>query len=229
MADPGKKGKRKAAEATMKTMLEELAPGSPNSKIYDDFFAGMDDDQFHEFMQGLKDGSKFLVIQQHNLGPKPITVERNLALAKKWGHELFERIWMDGKDGAPSYLSNEKYLVVPIPLRRLAQIQQKKVSIPEDNRSVDLLSGQPTGGSKGSKISYPELQILRGRDLPNTTIELIKYRGGDTVGFNAMNDQISRTGGSSIESLSRLGTRTRSTTVLGTYLWSMHLDHTLPR
>ena len=222
------KRNRRGAEAKLYAMLEELAPGSPNTKYYKDYLGAMSDSQFHEWYKGLKDGSNFLVIQQTNLGAKHITVERNLALAKKWGHEFFERVWMDAANGAPSYLSNEKYLIVKLPLRRLAQILRKKISIPEDNRSVDLLSGQPTGASKGSKISYPELQILQARNLPHTTIELIKFRGGDTVGFNAMNDQIHKTGGASIQALAKLGTKTKSTETLATYLTAMHLEHTLP-
>lgn len=222
------KRNRKKAQAVILSMIEQLAPGSPNTKIYKDFFASLDDDDFHEFYLGLKDGSRFLVIQQHNLGEKWISVERNFALARQWNHQFFERVWMDAKDGAPPYLSNELYLIVPLPFRRLAQILQKKISIPDDNRSIDLLSGQPTGSSKGSKISYPELQLLQARNLPHTTTEFIKFRGGDSVGFNVMNDQIHKSGGVSIASLSKLGTRTKSTTVLGTYLTSMHLSHTLP-
>lgn len=222
-------GKRKQAEQVLLTMIEELAPGSPNTQMYRDMLAGMSDEQFDEFIKGLKSGDKFLVIQQHNLDKKYISVERNLKLARKWGHEFFEKIWLDPKNGAPRYLSNERYLIIRLTLRRLAQILQKKISIPENNRSIDLLTGQPTGASKGSKISYSELQILQARDLPNTITELIKYRGGDLIGFAAMNDQIHKTGGASIDSLSKLGTETKSNVVLHTYLTSMHLESTLTK
>lgn len=222
-------GNRKKAQEVLLSMIEDLAPGSQNTQMYKDMLESMNDEQFDELIKGLKSGERFLVIQQHNLDEKHISVERNLKLARKWGHEFFEKIWLDPKNGAPQYLSNEKYLILRLCLRRLAQILQKKISIPENNRSIDLLTGQPTGASKGSKISYPELQILQARDLPNTITELIKYRGGDLVGFTAMNDQIYKTGGASIEALSKLGTETKSNVVLNTYLTSMHLESTLTK
>ncbi len=218
---------RKKAEQIALSMIEQLAPGSQNTKIYQDFFNSLSDEEFDKFVRDVKSGEKYFVIQEPNLSKKSITIENNLELAEKWGHRFFERVWMDAKNGAPSYLSNESYLIVKLPLRRVAQILIDKISIPEDNRSVDLLTGQPTGTSKGSKISYPELQALQARNLPDTIIELIKYRGGDMTGFNAMNDQIARTGGASINALSKLGTETKSTVVLSTYLTSMHLSNTL--
>lgn len=217
-------GNRKKAEQKLFEMIEKLAPGSPNTQMYRDKVGAMTDAQFHQWIQELKSGESFLVIQEENLPAKHIiSVERNFKLAQEWGHEFFQRVWMDGKNGAPAYLSNERYLIVKLPLRRLAQILKKKRSIPEHNRSVDLLSGQPTGASKGSKISYPEAQVLQARNLPYTSTELMKYRGGDTIGFLAMNDAISKTGSVSIEQLNKLGTETKSNVTLRTMLTCMHL------
>jgi hypothetical protein len=153
-------------------------------------------------------------------------VERNLKVAKQWGHEFFEKIWLPGPDGQ-MYLSPIPYLVIELPLRRQAQHLIKKISIPEDNRSVDNLTGQPTGRSKGSKLSYPEFQVLAALNLDANITEMAKYRGGDTGGFNAMNKQIANTGTVSQESIEHLSTGVESTKTLHTLLVAMHLSNTL--
>lgn len=218
---------RQSAEKTLYELINKLMPGSDNVNIYKNIFSRMNDAQFDDFMMKLKDGKIKLAVIAPIMNKNSLDVKRNLDLAKELGHQFFERVWMDERDGIPSYLTPKKYLIVDLPLRRQAQILIKKISIPEDNRSVDHLTGQPTGASKGSKISYPEVQILAALGLDESIVELTKYRGGDIKGFNAMNDSISRTGGVSITSLDRLGTKVRATQVLATYLTCMHLENTL--
>lgn len=220
-------GNRQKAQALCLEYIEKILPGGGNRKIYEDLFASMSDEAFAEFIDKLKTGKARLAIIAPNMASSKLSVERNLALAKELGHEFFQRIWMDGKAGAPKYLSAVPYLVVDLPLRRQAQLLVKKISIPEDNRSVDNLTGQPTGASKGSKISYPEIQILAALGLDDTITELIKYRGGDQKGFIAMNDSIARTGGVSQKALEPLNTKVKVTQTLSTYLTAMHLHSTL--
>ena len=220
-------GKRAATEKFIIDNVESLLPGGGNAEIYKGLFKSMNDEQFDKFMENLADGSVKLSIIAPNLSSKKLTMENNYAVADRLGHNFFERVWMDGKNGAPRYLSKEPYMIIDLPMRRQAQLLIKKISIPEHNRSVDNLTGQPTGASKGSKISYPELNILAALKLDKSIIELIKFRGGDVQGFNAMNDAISRTGGVSQEAISSLGTTVKATQALSTYLLAMHLQNTL--
>ena len=218
---------RKAAEAVVLKYIDALAPGSPNVKMYKDLFASMSDDAFDSFVKKIKDGTVRLAFITPNLADFRLTIENNLAIAKELGHNFFERIWIDDGDGSPVYLSPIPYLIVDLPLRRQAQLLVKKISIPEDNKSVDDLTGQPTGKSKGGKISYPELQILASLKLDESINELIKYRGGDVGGFNAMNQSIAKTGGVEIKGIEHLATGVESTQTLSTYLTCMHLSNTL--
>lgn len=195
--------------------------------MYKDLFASMDDKTFDEFMGALEDGTKRLAIIAPNLSEQKLSIDRNLKLAEELGHQFFEKIWIDSGNEVPPYLSPIPYLIVDLPLRRQAQLLEKKISIPEDNNSVDDFTGQPTGKSKGSKISYPETQILSALDLNANLTELLKYRGGDVKGFDAMNNAISNTGGVSLKSIESLGTRVKSTETLSTLLTSMHLSNTL--
>ena len=215
---------RKAAEEVIINWVGKLLPGSSNPQMYEDAFSGMDDEQFENFINGLDNGSIKLAIIAPIMNENSLTVDRNLAIAKELGHEFFERIWMESKEGSAPYLSPVSYLVVDLPLRRQAQLLVTKISIPEHNRSVDNLTGQPTGDSKGSKISYPEVQILAALNLDKTLTEFIKYRGGDIQGFNAMNESIAKTGGVSQDAIAALGTKVKSTDALRTYLIAMHLE-----
>ena len=220
-------GNRAAAEAVILEYIEKLMPGSPNAQIYRDRFATMSDKEFDDFMGQLEREEVFLTIQAPNLSEHKLSIERNLAIAEELGHQFFERIWMDEGNDIPPYLTNHKYLIVDLPLRRQAQLLTKKISIPKNNNTVDNLTGQPTGASKGSKISYPELQVIAALGLDQCSVELMKYRGGDLKGFNAMNTQISKTGGVELETLDKLGTKVKSTQTLTTYLTAMHLANTL--
>lgn len=220
-------GNRAAATEVILTYIDKLMPGSPNAEIYRQRFSEMSDKEFDEFMGQLEREEIFLTIQTPNLNKNKLSIERNFEIAKELGHEFFERIWMDEGNDIPPYLTNHKYLIVDLPLRRQAQLLTKKISIPKNNNTVDNLTGQPTGPSKGSKISYPELQILAALGLDNCSIELMKYRGGDLKGFNVMNNSISKTGGVELSTLDKLGSKVKSTQTLHTYLTSMHLSNTL--
>lgn len=220
-------GNRKAAEKVIIEYIDKLIPGSPNTAMYKELFEAMSDKEFDTFMTQLESGEIDLRIMSPNMADYQLTVERNLAIAKELGHEFFERVWIDEGGDTPRYLSNDAYLVVDLPLRRQAQLLTKKISIPRDNTTIDNLTGQPTGSSKGSKISYPELQIMAAMGLEKSLVELMKYRGGDLKGFNAMNASISKTGGVDMESLDKLGTSVKSTTTLSTYLKTMHLANSL--
>lgn len=218
---------RQAAEAVILKWIDKLLPGSQNTQIYKDLFASMDDQAFDTFMRRLEQGEARLAVVAPNMAAPKLSTERNLKVAEELGHQFFERIWIDGGTEVPPYLSPIPYLVVDLPLRRQAQLRVKKISIPEDNASIDDFTGQPTGKSKGSKISYPETQIMAALKLDANLTEMLKFRGGDVKGFDAMNAAISKTGGVSLEAIAKLGTEVKSTRTLATLLTCMHLSNTL--
>ena len=218
---------RQAAQDFILTWITKLAPGGENTIIYTDLFAQMDDDSFDKLMTDLASGESRLAVISPNFGNTGISTKRNLELAKELGHNFFQRFWTEGDGQTPTYLSPIPYLVVDLPLRRQAQLLVKKISIPEDNKIVDDFTGQPSGRSQGSKISYPETQVMAAMGLDDCIIEFLKYRGGDTKGFNAMNDSISKTGGVSMKAISHLAGGVESTATLKTYLSCMMISNSL--
>ena len=220
---------RKDAENFIVSYINKIMPDGDNRKLYIDLFASMDDNAFAKFMDDIDTGKSTLAIIAPNFGKVPLSVERNLAIAKELGHNFFQRVWIEGSGDTPTYLTPIPYLVVDLPLRRQAQVLVKKISIPEDNKSVDDFTGQPTGKSKGARISYPEVQVLAAMGLNNSLTEMLKYRGGDIKGFDAMNRSISNTGGVSMKSISHLTSGVESTRILSTYLKCMHIESTLDK
>jgi hypothetical protein len=186
----------------------------------------MSDSEFEDWVKGLEQCTQQVSVIVPNFSKHQIDVDRNFDVAAKWGHDYFQRIWMMGPDGS-YYLTPKKYLVYDLPLRRQAQHLIKKISIPEDNKSVDDLTGQPTGKSKGSKLSYPQLQVMAALGLDHSITELMKVRGGDIKAFNASNTIIAKTGTVSQAEIEPYAGGVESTKTLSAILVAMHLSNTL--
>lgn len=219
---------RKAAEQVVYEFIEKLAPGGENVQIYKDLFKTLDDNAFDAFITRIEKGESKLAVVVPNFASKTsLSTECNLELAKELGHNFFERIWIQGDGTTPTYLTPIPYLVVDLPLRRQAQILVKKISIPEDSKTIDNFTGQVSGKSKGSKISYPEIQVLAAMGLDSCLEEFLKYRGGDIKGHDAMNKFMARTGGVSLKALKPYASGVESTRTFKTYLMCAHLESTL--
>jgi len=222
------KHNRKKTEDFILSNIEKMLPGSPNGDLYRAFFKRMSDDEFDQFMKKLESGEINLPITAPNFANYKLSVERNIEIAKDLGHDFFERLWISATDDCPKYLTPIKYLVVDLPTRRASQSLVKKISVQETDKTVDMLSGQPTGDSrKGAKISFPELQVLAAMGLDNTVVELMKYRGGDIKGRNAMNAMIDRHGSANMKVLSNYASGVESVKTLKTFLTCAHLKNTL--
>ena len=221
-------GNRKAAEAYILKMIEKLAPGSSNRKIYEESFAKMSDKQFDDLMKSFKAKTDRLAVYAPNYGDGGITIENNLAIADSMGHDFMQHLIIHGSsEDEPSYKTPIKYMVVELTARRQAQLQVKGTSVPEHNKAMNQLTGQPTGTSKSARITYPETQILRSMGMENTLVELLKMRGGDIKGFDAMNRTIATQGEVSLNSIMHLSSGVESTKTLKTLLTCMHLKSTL--
>jgi hypothetical protein len=220
-------GNREAATKAILKYIEKIIPGSPNTNMYKELLGNLSDKAFDEYMKKLQSGEETLYMVTPNLADYSVDVQRNIEIAKELGHSFFEKLWLTDPITGQTYLTPVEYFVIDLPLRRQVQLLVKKVSIPEDNKHLDQLTGQPTGPSKGSKISFPELQVLFAQGLDNTISELIKFRGGDEKAYNAMNRSIYATGGVSLANLEKTPTKVKAVTTLSTLLKAMHLDNTL--
>lgn len=219
-------GNRKAAMEVLKH-LDRFIPGSPNYEVMRQRLDALTDAEFDAYMEKLGSGEEILPLYEPNFSENKITIERNFEIAKELGHEFFQRLWMTDPTTGQVFLTPERYLVIDLPIRRQQQMLIKKISVPEDNMHVDDLTGQPSGPSKGSKVSFPELQVLFAQGLDQSIEELIKFRGGDNKAYRAMYRDIVQTGAAKQEPIRKAGTRVRSTETLSILLKAMHLSNTL--
>ena len=218
----GPYGGRYVAETLMPLILEveqayQLMRVDPNFRR-----------QFDDLMKSFKAKTDRLAVYAPNFGDGGITIENNLAIADSMGHDFMQHLIIHGSgEDEPSYKTPIKYMVVELTARRQAQLQVKGTSVPEHNKAMNQLTGQPTGPSKSARITYPETQILRSMGMENTLVELLKMRGGDIKGFDAMNRTIATQGEVSLNSIMHLSSGVESTKTLKTLLTCMHLKSTL--
>lgn len=216
-------------QAAQNLIIENIGKltGPTNVALYKKKFDAMSDEDFDIFMKDLKDRKQRLCVIDPNFGKERLTTKKCIDVARGLGKSLFQQVWVSAEPGKPAYLTPNTYMITMMPLRRQAQLLSKKVSIPEDNNSVDDFTGQPTGKSKGSKISYPETQVLASFGLNQTITELLKYRGGDERGFAAMNTMIDRTGSVNLKSIEPYASGVKSTQTMKSMLTSMHFNVTI--
>ena len=179
-------------------------------------------------MIDLRDGKKHLTIIIPN-GMKEIKtdLQNNMKIAKELGFEFYQRLQITGSKTMPDYITPNKYLVVKLPVKRASQLLSKKISIPKDNKSRDLLTGQVTGDSRAAKLTNPEVQILLGLGLESSIKELMKFRGGDLGAGTALNNDLMRYGRGSQANSANMSTGVVSTKTLKQFFQAMHIRSTL--
>lgn len=202
-----------------------MDPSGRTTQFYQNAFDKMSEEQIEEFAKRMIRGEETVVVYRENGKKSPISRSDKFKLAKSWGLNIFERVWVDDRVN-PVYLSKPRPILY-CPTRRQAQILDDKKSLPVTSNVIDELTGQAAGDSKGSSLSNPELQVMMGFNLDMCVVELMKLRGGDITAFRAMNKSIDQTGGASIEALMKLGSDAESTATLRSYLLGMHLNTTL--
>lgn len=220
------KARRQKATEYFVNLAKAVAPNTKNAEIIQQQLGRLTDQQFHDLMVRFKNGDDHLRLVLPNSGER-IDVERMLNLGEKMGIQFWERIKMtDPATGVVSY-TNKPALLLCLPARRQSQLQRKKESVAADNQHIDTLTGQPTGDSKGSSISFPQMLIFESRGLRMTATEFAKIRGGDEKAFMHSNRMIYERGEASIDDLKELGGKVKSTAVLSAYLKAQHLDNNL--
>ena len=218
---------RKASEKFILEYIHKLDNTGFNKDIYTRQFKKMSDDEFNNLMEALQNEEFILPIFAPNVNKIKLTTKNSIAVARELGHEFFEKLRLTDPSTKDTYLTTIPYLVIDLAVRRQAQLLSKKIKIPEDNKTIDSLTDQATGPSKGASLSFPELQLLVGMEMNKTIEELIKVRGGDTKAFNHFTQSVIKTGSGSIDNVRKLESRAKSIETLSILLKGMHLDNNL--
>lgn len=218
---------RAAVETYIGKAMAQVMPGNKNPEIYQDYFARLDDDQFDALMSRMEKDDESFPFYHPNFTGKNIDLEHLIGLIKQEGSSLMEQIHMVDFETGQKFLTPIEYPILRLPLRIQQQKLQKKMSVPKDNKHVDDLTGQPTTESKGSAISYPEIQILYAMNLNKTMQELLKVRGGDEAAYREYNNEIVATGSVNVEAITSRKTKVKSTKTVSAILKAMLLSNNL--
>lgn len=218
---------RAKAEALIYQLLNDLDTTGYNTKKHKEIYKDMSDKDFHNYMTLIRDGKASLVFfMPHDAKIHPTTEYLN-KVGDKYGINFYEKLVITGNKDTPDHTTPIEYMILDLPIKRQSQNLIKKVSIPEHNRSIDYLTYQPTGDSKGARLSYPEIQLLVGLGLSNSVDELIRFRGGDKNGFAAYNAMFMRYGSANIKTLNQYSSGVESTKTVKVFLTSAHIKNTI--
>lgn len=220
--------KRKQVENYILGVINAIDPSGLNAKLYKEkLFGPMTDEEFHQYIQDLKSGKRFSIIRAPNYGPVKLDLKRNIETAKKMGLDFFQRLWIEGKGSTPTYLTPTYSFVIPTRLKRQAQLVTKGISVPKNMRTMNVLTGQPTGESQSAKISLPELQLCASAGLLKSMEELMKWRGGDVRGSAALHGMLVRHGRASLKSLKPFASGVESTNYINALFTAAHIGTNL--
>ena len=219
------KERRKRIETMVAKTMSILDPAGDNTKRWKKFFESLDDKAFCEFIEHLRNRESAMNIIMPNM-VKTLKIPDILMAAKEVGLKTSHRLWLIDKTTGRKYLTNEKYLVLNIPIRRAQQEWDKKLSVPSRDKKVDALTGQVVSEDKACAISAPEIQSLSVRGLEKTLQELVKVRGGDVTAYGDFTRQLMENGEAKLESLDPR-TRARSATIAKVLLEGMMISNNL--
>ena len=212
---------RKKTEELILKKLTPLDKSGLSVKRYKETFAKMSDQEFDTFMRNLRDGQEVLYVYYANMKNK-ISIHELRDAAKELGVKLFERLKLWDEPTQSYYITPHEYCVLQVPVRRMSQFVDHKLSVAEGDRKIDVLTGQVVKPDKGASISQVEIQALYARNLKNTIVELLKYRGGDVVALAEYKRELEEQGRTTISR--DTGSMARSVVSMNNLLIGMHIE-----
>lgn len=216
--------------------LSTIDPNNPSIPIIIESIEKMNKQQFENYIAALRNGvsetpdldkpREIIPLVIPNMKPNNISIKRNIEVAKKWGHNFFERVWLTDNLSDTTYLTAIPYGVFELPVVRQAQTLEKGLSTTGSNTKLDSRTNQiaQSGKNKGSSFSAPELQTILSQGATKSAHELMKFRGGDVDAFNYMTRQIIETGHFRQDDY-KGNTRPKATDVAGLYFTARHIGN----
>jgi hypothetical protein len=189
------------------------------SKLID----GMTDKELEALVDDIENKKSLIPLVVPN--GSTIDYEDLLAVANKRKVKLHKKIiTTDGNKRTKGRIAR---LVMEVPVKKLAQLVDKKRSIADDQHSVNHLTGQVTGASKSMSITNPELSLWAGNGMHDSTKECTKYRGGD-VNSKIVIEKLAESGMEiTQETLERYSSGPEVNNTVKQLLLGMHIDATI--
>lgn len=215
--------KRKKIQDYILKAMKLLDPNTDiNTSYWKKKFDTMSDKDFDNFMHNVREHKENVHMY---VPPFKVTLRSKdmVNAAHALGVKLMHRLWMRDQHTGIKYLTPEEYLVVQLPVRRQQQFLDEKLSVPDNDKTIDGLSGQVSGDSKCCSLTSPQIQIFHARNLNASLFELANVRGGNIHNYAEFKRSLEETGEVSLNQLDPMN-RTRVAVVGQVWLTAMHLD-----
>ena len=217
--------KRKQVEEYVIKYISKIDKSGFNTKLYEDLFKSMNNKQFETFMQRLKDGKDILnLIVPHDSEVK-IDLENNFRIAEELNIKFFQRVTTEDDEGNV-FLTPIEFLIYHLPVKRLSQHAVKGISVGENTKKRNFLTGQLAGDSASSKLSFPEMELLTSMGINKSLTEITMARTGDVTVSNIYANKLRTNGKVHLKDLQPFYTGTQSKKTLKAYFKSAHIKFT---
>lgn len=218
---------RKGAEAYLYAIMDKMDDSGRNTTNLRNIFSKMPDDKFLAIMQAIRERKHFLPFILDNLSSPKINLRFiNRFATKELKIQLRQRVRYRNPETGEYYWSNTARWVLDIPVRRLIQSIENKMSV-STSKQVNAATNQPVGDNKAVSISAPESLILDGQGFRNTVTELMVVRGGDMSAKHAMEQSIRQSGGASLNTALAYGEGAKAVRTVSHQLTAMHWRNNL--
>lgn len=217
--------RRKKAQEYILKHISMIDPTGNNTERYQAIFQKMSDKDFDTFMTNIKEGRQKLFVYAPNM-ENNLNLNDILKTGESLNLKLLDKLRLWDSSTQKYYTTPHEYLVVNLPIRRLKQYLKDKISVPDDDRKTDALSGQVIKPDKGSSVSMVEMQTMISKGLHNSIAELTNVRGGNIAAYADFKAELEETGEGSLKT-SAENSRPRAAVVAGVYLTSMMLENNL--
>lgn len=215
--------KRKRIQDYILKVITMQDPSKHNTKLYEDFFAGLSDEDFANWMTLIETNPNAKLTLQVPAFEVVIKNADSLKTAEFLGVKVRERLRIWDPIGKRYCLTPESYFILRLHVRRLKQYLQDGMSVPDSDRRLNSLTDQVVKPDKGSAISFPQAQMIAEKGLINTLDEMMSMRGGDLEAYTRMKTEIEEEGESTSD-VTEGTAGVKSVQTFRTYIDGMHLD-----
>lgn len=190
------KAKRKEMEELIYNFFDLFDPTGRNTEYYRTKFKGMNDAEFDQYFKLLfEQDDPYLTATMVDY-ENPVKIENIEKAAKFLNVPLFEKVVLPYASQDPNnpIITKHECLVGYLNIKRLQQMNVKKIGLSTDISDRNMITGQVSGHDKNSRNSDQETIALLTVGANVSLKELMSMRADDMVMKSEMNKKISRDG-----------------------------------
>ena len=197
------KAKRKEMEELIYGFFDLFDPSGRNTEYYRNKFKSMSDAEFDQYFKLLfEQDDPYLTATMVDY-ENPLKIENIEKAAKFLNVPLFEKVVLPYASQDPNnpIITKHECLVGYLNIKRLQQLNFKKIGISTDISERNMITGQVAGHDKNSRNSDQETIALLTVGANVSLKELMSMRADDMVMKAEMNKKIARDGYVAMEEL----------------------------